>query len=341
MTTDDDRPRVDADAEKPRDPRANGGSSTPLRLEPEAVDFERALEAVGGMGRWQHWRIVVVFLVGVPSGFHNVAISFLAASPDHWCAVPTLQGALLPLELQRHYSVPTEMRAGRERYSQCYKYAHRDYDLIAGLYANGSLPPPSFYDNASAFYDNASALAPSSLLPPSFYDNSSAFYDNTSALAPSTLLLPATFYDNASAVPCDAAGWVYDQPEGAWTAVTQWDLVCDKAWLVATAQMLFMAGHLTGCIVFGSISDKIGRRKTLLISLTLMVVTTNATAFAPSYAIFGILRLFRHNFVRGIHDGLRLPDVDTHGYTDMLLLIEVIAWISCSSFLPAGFTKRN
>ena len=36
----------------------------------------------------------------------------------------------------------------------------------------------------------------------------------------------------------------------------QWDLSCDRAPLRSLIQTIYMAGFLTGCVVFGQISDK-------------------------------------------------------------------------------------
>ena len=36
----------------------------------------------------------------------------------------------------------------------------------------------------------------------------------------------------------------------------QWDLVCDRAWLVGTASAVFMAGRGTGSIIFAYLADR-------------------------------------------------------------------------------------
>ncbi|XP_014679758.1 PREDICTED: solute carrier family 22 member 24-like, partial [Priapulus caudatus] len=69
-----------------------------------------------------------------------------------------------------------------------------------------------------------------------------------------------------------------------------WDLVCGRAWLVATAQMLYFGGFLVGCVIFGSVSDRIGRRLTMLLVLSLMTVLGAVNACASHYLVFIALR---------------------------------------------------
>ena len=70
--------------------------------------------------------------------------------------------------------------------------------------------------------------------------------------------------------------WVYDESVYGRTTVTDWDLVCLKSHLKAATQNAFILG--TGCSAFtGLMSDRFGRRTTLIILITLMVVVLNGT----------------------------------------------------------------
>lgn len=47
----------------------------------------------------------------------------------------------------------------------------------------------------------------------------------------------------------------------------QWDLICGKSVLAQLVNSAFFVGYLIGSGVFGSMADKRGRRKTLLLAL--------------------------------------------------------------------------
>ncbi|XP_006840050.1 PREDICTED: solute carrier family 22 member 16 [Chrysochloris asiatica] len=59
--------------------------------------------------------------------------------------------------------------------------------------------------------------------------------------------------------PC-SDGYIYDQSKWESTVVTQWDLVCHREWLTKLIQPVFMFGVLLGAVIFGCLSDRIGRR---------------------------------------------------------------------------------
>ncbi|TMS04513.1 Solute carrier family 22 member 15-like [Larimichthys crocea] len=75
------------------------------------------------------------------------------------------------------------------------------------------------------------------------------------------------------------------------TIVTEWFLVKQQAYKVSLAGSLFFAGLLIGNIVFGPLSDRIGRRPVYLTGLFFEVVFGYVTAFAPSYEVFAASRL--------------------------------------------------
>ncbi|XP_067466905.1 solute carrier family 22 member 15 [Thunnus thynnus] len=73
--------------------------------------------------------------------------------------------------------------------------------------------------------------------------------------------------------------------------VTEWFLIKQQAYKVSLAGSLFFAGLLVGNVVFGPLSDRIGRRPVYLTGLFFEVVFGYVTAFAPSYEVFAVSRL--------------------------------------------------
>ncbi|XP_028845365.1 solute carrier family 22 member 15 [Denticeps clupeoides] len=73
--------------------------------------------------------------------------------------------------------------------------------------------------------------------------------------------------------------------------VTEWYLVKQQAYKVNLAGSLFFAGVLLGNVVFGPLSDKIGRKPVFLTALFFEVLFGYVTALASSYEVFALSRL--------------------------------------------------
>ncbi|MGH0118600.1 UNVERIFIED_CONTAM: hypothetical protein FKN15_050109 [Acipenser sinensis] len=71
-----------------------------------------------------------------------------------------------------------------------------------------------------------------------------------------------------------------------------WFLIKHQAYKVSLVGSLFFAGVLIGNVVFGPLSDKIGRKPVFLTCLLLEVIFGYATAFATNYEVFAASRLF-------------------------------------------------
>ena len=71
----------------------------------------------------------------------------------------------------------------------------------------------------------------------------------------------------------------------------EWDLVCERKGLRATAQSLFMVGVLAGSYLFGWLSDKMGRKVSFFISVVVMAVFGLLSGLVPEYWSFVVMRM--------------------------------------------------
>ncbi|XP_071562765.1 organic cation transporter protein-like isoform X2 [Temnothorax nylanderi] len=82
----------------------------------------------------------------------------------------------------------------------------------------------------------------------------------------------------------------YDKRIFRESIITQWNLVCDREQLANFAQSCTMFGVLVGNLIFSMMADRIGRKKPLMIAIALQSVTGFASAFAPWYELFLVLK---------------------------------------------------
>lgn len=62
-------------------------------------------------------------------------------------------------------------------------------------------------------------------------------------------------------------GWTYDTSIFKNTLVTDWNMVCERRWLSMLFSSSFMLGLFFGAPLSGLLSDKFGRKKTLIIAI--------------------------------------------------------------------------
>ncbi len=70
------------------------------------------------------------------------------------------------------------------------------------------------------------------------------------------------------------------------TIAQRFDLVCDRAYLSATAQSLFFAASLVGALIAGPATDRLGRKTIFLASLNIAGAADLVCIFAPTVAVW-------------------------------------------------------
>jgi OCT family organic cation transporter-like MFS transporter 4/5 len=95
---------------------------------------------------------------------------------------------------------------------------------------------------------------------------------------------------NGSVIDCKS--WSYDTSFYESSIITEWDLVCDKSWLVSFSQSSYMIGMMVSTILFGYLSDKYGRRLVIMGGIVIEVIAGFSCAFSYSWIQFLISRFF-------------------------------------------------
>lgn len=101
----------------------------------------------------------------------------------------------------------------------------------------------------------------------------------------------AAVQGNASRHIEKCSKWVYSEDIYKSTFAKQIDLVCDDRYKTSLAKSLFFVGVLLGALGLGILSDAIGRKKTLSLSVVAMMASSIGLAWAPNYIVFVLIRI--------------------------------------------------
>lgn len=77
-----------------------------------------------------------------------------------------------------------------------------------------------------------------------------------------------------------------------YSIVEEWNLVCEKTWMLSMSQSIYMFGFLVAVSLTGQMSDLFGRRPTIILNVLILLTASTATAFSTSFTMFVILRSF-------------------------------------------------
>ncbi|GMT07904.1 hypothetical protein PENTCL1PPCAC_30078, partial [Pristionchus entomophagus] len=87
-----------------------------------------------------------------------------------------------------------------------------------------------------------------------------------------------------------ATKFYYGNYSKDYTLTTAFDLVCERSDWREHGSSSFLFGAMFGATILSYLSDKLGRRKSFLLSITISVAVNCATALSPHYFVFLALR---------------------------------------------------
>ncbi|EDV92557.1 organic cation transporter protein [Drosophila grimshawi] len=82
-------------------------------------------------------------------------------------------------------------------------------------------------------------------------------------------------------IPCE--NYVYDTTYYKTSRTIDWNFVCNRRWMGAIIQTVFMLGTFTGAVTLGGLADKVGRKAVFCWSALLQLIVGVGVAFIPEY----------------------------------------------------------
>ncbi|XP_034826072.1 organic cation transporter 1-like [Maniola hyperantus] len=212
-------------------------------------------------------------IAAIPTSFLVFSQVFTNATPEHWCAPPTeLEGLAFPDEMLRNLTVPQENGV----HDTCRSYS---LDLQA-LYVDledyfGIKNFTQEADGMLLFLKIKDIILSSD--PNSRYEKIQRVQDAIVAV-------------QKEPIACTNS-WRFDTAHYRKTLVTEFLLVCNNEWLPRTSNTLFWMGSLVGNLFFGWISDRYGRRPTILLMIFFEVPLCILASFPGNYWGYIVLRI--------------------------------------------------
>ncbi|ODM90293.1 Solute carrier family 22 member 24 [Orchesella cincta] len=181
--------------------------------------FEAAFKLVGGSGRFQWYCIVLCSIQLLMMTWNHMGYIFIGAVPKHWCHVSELANSSWSEDQVKNISIPKIPQNGANGAESDVKYEQcRFYNLdFAQILSQSG-------GNFEAAYELA-------------------HHDQQEG--------------HSSAPVAECQTWSYDKSLYLSTIVSEFDLVCDRRYMVATIQASYMIGAFLGTLVFGPLNDRL------------------------------------------------------------------------------------
>ncbi|CAL8116231.1 unnamed protein product [Orchesella dallaii] len=103
---------------------------------------------------------------------------------------------------------------------------------------------------------------------------------------------------NHTVVSCDGH-YFYNTTYYTSSRVIDWDLVCDRRWMRALLQSVYMFGVGLGAYILGSMADTMGRKPILYLSGIFQLIFGIICAFMPYYSLLAVSLFFYGAFGSG------------------------------------------
>ncbi|KAF5279391.1 hypothetical protein FQA39_LY05501 [Lamprigera yunnana] len=139
-----------------------------------------------------------------------------------------------------------------------------------------------------------------------------------------------SMFVNGTKVECDA--YIFDQSKYESSVVSEWNIVCNRAYMTAIGDSVFMLGVLLGSVVFGDLSDRFGRRIVFFSSLVIQVIFGLLVAVAPEFWSYSFFRLIVGSTTSGVFLVAYVIAMEMVGPKD-----RVIAGVVCQMFFSVGY----
>jgi MFS family permease len=95
------------------------------------------------------------------------------------------------------------------------------------------------------------------------------------------------YTDNDRITPCQE--WIFPD-DGSLTLQEDFGLVCGHQWLLSLRQIIFFLGMLVGCLITGNLSDRYGRKQTMLVLMAVWSTSALLHVIVPNYTAFLVLQ---------------------------------------------------
>uniref|UniRef100_A0A5S6QYI4 MFS domain-containing protein n=1 Tax=Trichuris muris TaxID=70415 RepID=A0A5S6QYI4_TRIMR len=121
------------------------------------------------------------------------------------------------------------------------------------------------------------------------WSSSTGSFDSSCERYKSVSYWDETIPANATLEPC-VDGYRWNRTSFSKTAVTEWNLVCDKRWVRSFVQSVYYIGQFFGSYICGDLSDRFGRKIVFFISIILQLSCGTLIAVVPYWPVVALLR---------------------------------------------------
>ncbi|KAH9372674.1 hypothetical protein HPB48_021289 [Haemaphysalis longicornis] len=102
--------------------------------------------------------------------------------------------------------------------------------------------------------------------------------------------VPVSPEEERRLVTCDR--WFYGTDHLEDSIVSRWDMVCDRDWLHSLSRITYLLGAMLFVPLVGLVSDRVGRRPTILANVVVLLVCSIGAAASQTLGMFLVTRFF-------------------------------------------------